>query len=73
MDRSTVNHDHLYNSTWPILIQWIRVMIVKRSSIYKENVLPVCEKTYHTNKDKDRKGRRLQFCGTVHYNVVKHF
>jgi len=33
----------------------------------KESVLSVCDKPYHTNKKKNRKGRRLTFHGTVHF------
>jgi len=50
------------NRTWSILIQWINVMIVSWQydvTIQKKAYLP-----YHTNK---RKGRRLKFCGTMHW------
>jgi len=48
MDSSpTFNHDHSY-STWSILIQWIRAIMVW--------LLLVCGKPYHTNKRKVKKG-----------------
>jgi len=31
----------------------------------KESILP--DKLYHKNKEKYRNGRRLKFCGTVHW------
>jgi len=42
----------IYNSTWQILIQWIRVTILRRQSDLVqtiESVLPVCDKPYHEN------------------------
>jgi len=60
----------IYNSTWSILIQCIRVMIFRWQSNLvnaKESVLPVCDKPYHTNKKYYRNGRRLKNCGTMHY------
>jgi len=59
----------IYNSTWSILIQFIRVMIVRwRSNVVntKESELPVCDKKIRTNKRKVQKGRRLKRCKTVH-------
>jgi len=35
-----------------------------------ECILPVCDKFITRTKVKDRKSRRLQFCGTVHYKIV---
>jgi len=32
-----------------------------------KNVLPVCDKPYHTNKRKVQKGEELKFCRTVHF------
>jgi len=43
----------IYNSTQSILIQFIRVMIVRWQSDLvntKENILSVCDKPYHTKK-----------------------
>jgi len=57
-----------YHSKWSILIQCIRVMIVRWQ------LWPGTYKRKHTSwlwstlshKQKYRKGRRLEFCGTVH-------
>ena len=52
-----------YNSTWSILIQLIRVMIVRwqyHRVNAKEIVLPVCDKSYHTNKRKVQKGEEIE-------------
>jgi len=32
----------------------------------KERVLPDCDKPYHSNKQNYRKGRRFEFCETMH-------
>jgi len=43
----------IYNSKWSILIQWFNVMIVSWQCDLvntTENVFPVCDKPYHTNK-----------------------
>jgi len=44
----------IYNSTWSILIQWIRDIlsgsICQSDLVYTiESVLPVCDKPYHMN------------------------
>ena len=52
-----------YNSTWSNLIQWIGVMIVRWQSDSvntKESVLPVCDKSYHTNKRILQKGEEIE-------------
>jgi len=44
-------------------------MIIRQTSDpvnIKERVFSVCDKHYPTN-EKYGKGRRLKFCGTVHY------
>jgi len=70
----TVNSSSIldfYNSTWSILIQWIRFMIVWWQSdlvITKEGILPVCDKPYHMNKRKVQKEEEsavLQNCTLV--------
>ena len=56
-----VNHDH-YNSTWAILIKWIRVIL---SGDILTQIIP--KKAYFLfvprTKKNHRKGRRLKFCG----------
>jgi len=47
----------IYYSTWSMLIQCIRVMIVRWQSelvIAKEGLLPVCDKPYHMDKNTER-------------------
>ena len=53
----------IYNSTWSILIHWIRVMIVRWQSDLvntKESVLPVRNKPYYTNKRKVQKWEEIE-------------
>ena len=53
----------IYNSTWSILIQWIRVMIFRwQSDIVKtkESTLSGCDKPYHTNKRKVQKRDKIE-------------
>jgi len=51
----------IYNSTWSVLIQWIRVMIVRwQNDLVKEIVPPVCDKPYHINKSKVQKGEEIE-------------
>jgi len=53
----------IYNSTWSILIQWIRVIIVRWQSYLvktKESVLPVYDKPHHTNKRKVQKWEEIK-------------
>jgi len=63
----------IYNST--ILVQWIRVMIVRWQSDLvntKESVLPVCDKPYQTNKRKIQKREEievLQSYALIHKNI----
>ena len=43
----------IYSSKWSILIQWFKVMIISWQCDLvntTENVFPVCDKPYHTNK-----------------------
>ena len=54
---------HSWSITWPILIQWIMVMIVrwKFHLVYtNESVLPVCDKPYHTNNRNVQKGEAIE-------------
>jgi len=47
----------------PLLIQWIRVMIVRWQYDLvnkKESILHVCDKPYHKNKKKYRKGEEFE-------------
>jgi len=56
-----------FNSTWSILIHWIRVVIVRWQSDLvntKKRMLPNCVKPYHTNKRKKQNMEKT--CGTVH-------
>ena len=41
----------IYNSTWSILIQWIRDILSGDNLTYyiQKSVLPVCDKPYHMN------------------------
>jgi len=43
----------IYNSTWSILIQWIRVILSGDNLTLQiqKSVLAVCDKPYHTNKE----------------------
>jgi len=53
----------IYNSSWSVLIQRIRVMIVRWHSDLlntKENILPVCDKPYHTNQRRVQKGGKIE-------------
>ena len=53
----------IYNSTWSILTQWIRVMIVRWQSdlvnTKLESERPDCDKPYHSNKSKVQKGEEI--------------
>ena len=52
----------IYNSSWSIFIQWIRVMIVRWQSALvhtKESVLPVFQKPYYSNKRNVQKGEEI--------------
>ena len=58
----------IYKSTWPILIQWLRVMLVRWQSDLvntKESVRPVCDNLITRTKESYRMGRRKKFFGTV--------
>jgi len=72
MDLSpTVNHDH-FNSTWPFLIQWIRVRIVRWHAdlaYIKISIISVCNKPYYTHQGNVQKGEEI--CGTVHSNIMQ--
>jgi len=63
MDNSpTVSHGHFYH--YIFINQWNGVMIVKRQSDIvntKENILPVCDRPYHTKKRKVQKKHLLQY------------
>ena len=53
----------IYNSKWSILIQWTRVMIVRRQSDLekqKESILSVADKPYTLNKREVQKGEDIQ-------------
>jgi len=71
----TVNHNHLYQYTinFHPMDPMDQDYIVRCQSDQvntKESVLPVCDYPYHMNKRKVQKGRKLNFCGTVHYEFV---
>jgi len=53
-----------------MLIQLITVIIVSRS-FDLINRKHVCDKPYARTKDKYRKGRISQFCGTVHCETLQ--
>ena len=62
-----------YNSTWSILIQRFRVMIVRWQSdlVYtKESILSACDQPYHTNKRQYRETSRLKFCEVMHWQTM---
>jgi len=69
---------HIYYIIWFIFIQWIKVVIIGWLADLrniKDDVLPVCDQTYHTNKWQVLK--EVQFCRTVHckcqhYNALRH-
>jgi len=63
MDSSPTSIMIIYDSTWSILIQWIRVMIVGWHSDQvntKESILPFCDKPYHTNKRRVQIGEGIE-------------
>jgi len=51
----------IYNSTWWMLIQWTRFMIVRWQSVNtKKCILPVCKKPYHTNKSSVQNAEEIE-------------
>jgi len=66
----------IYNSTWSILTQWIRVMIVRWQSDLvntKESERPDCDKPYHSNKSKVQKGEEIvKFSSYAELRIVSY-
>ena len=62
----------IFNSTWPFLIQWIRVRIVRWHAdlaYIKISIISVCNKPYYTHQGNVQKGEEI--CGTVHSNIMQ--